>query len=352
LTELDKQELLKLEDGGDARLRGFAPAEMVTCKSCLRANPPTRSNCMYCDERLPAREKSDIVRAEAHAMPAEMAGGFYVVLSAPTNELPDESRLEQIASRSGIKPADLQAALAAGKRLPLFKVDTAEQAHQFVVDFRALGVQTTSLKDDDYNSRSAHKKICALEFSSAGVTGLVKISRERLFENWSDLILMVVGRLQTNNVEDVTQRKHGEQKPLDRRELIDDESLVDVYSRSNQEGWRILAGGFDFSCLGERKGITAFENFHALIELFRERAEDMEVENSYLKVRSLLTQVWPLRVETRTGGWRRSGGGKYELSTLTTTDNEAQFTSYSRLMQFLKTREFQNQKPDRQGGLA
>ena len=341
-----------MKDDGDARLRGFAPAEMVTCKSCLRANPPTRSNCMYCGERLPASEKSDIVRAEAHAMPAETTGGFHVVLSAPTNELPDELRLAQIAARSGLTPADLQAALAAGKRLPLFKVDTAEQAHQFVVDFRALGIQTISLKDDDYNSRSAHKKISALEFSSAGVTGLVKISRERLFENWSDLILLVVGRLQTNNVEDVTRRKQGKQKQVDRRELIDDESVIDVYSRSNQEGWRILAGSFDFSCLDERKGITAFENFRALIEMFRERAENMEVENSYLKVRSLLAQVWPLRVETRTGGWRRSGGGKLEVSTLTTTDNEAQLTSYSRLMQFLKMQELQNEKPDRQGGLA
>ena len=285
-------------------------------------------------------------------MPAEITGGFYVVLSAPTNELPDELRLEQIATRSGIKPADLQAALAVGKRLPLFEVDTAEQAHQFVVDFRALGIQTTSVKDDEYNSSSAHKKIRALEFSSAGVTGFVGVSGECLFENWSDLILMVVGRLQTNNVEDVTRRKHGEQKPVDRRELIDDESVIDVYSRSNREGWRILAGSFDFSCLTERKRITAFENFRALIELFRERAENMEVENSYLKVRSLLTQVWPLRAETRTGGWRRSGGGKYELSTLTTTDNEAQFTSYSRLVQFLKMQKLQHQKPDRHGGLA
>ena len=307
---------------------------------------------MYCGEHLPASEKSNIVQAEAQATPSETTGSSYIVLSAPASKLKDELGLNQIADRSGLKLADLQAALDTGKRLPLFKVDTAEQAHQFVIDFHALGIQTISVKEDDCNSSSALKKIRALEFSSAGVTGFVGASGERFFENWCDLILMVVGRLQTNNVEDVTRRKHGEQKPFDHRELIDDESVLDVYSRSNQDGWRILARSFDFSCLAERKGITAFENFRVLIETFGERAENMEVENSYLKVRSLLTQVWPLRVETRTGGWRRSGGGKFDLSTLTTTDNEAQFTNYSRLLQFLKMRELQNPKPVRQGGLA
>ena len=301
---------------------------------------------MYCGARLSASEQSGVVRAETHARPAEIAGGFYIVVSGPTNELADELRLAEIATRSGLKPADLQTALATGKRLPLFKVDTAERADQFVVDFQALGIQTIALKDE-FNSSSGVKKIRSLEFSNTGVTAFVGISGESLFENWSDLILMVVGRLQTNNVEDITRRKHGEQKPVDRRELTNDESVIDVYSRSNRNGWRILAESFDFSCLAERKGITTFENFRALIEVFRERAENIEVEDSYLKVRSVLGQVWPLQVETRTGGWRRSGGGKFDLSKLTTTNNETQFTNYSHLLRCLKMRELGRQQPDR-----
>src|SRR5262249_27541276 len=318
---------------------------MVACESCLRANPPTRSTCMYCGERLSASEQRDAVRRERHARPAEIAGGFYLVVPGPTNELADELRMEQIAARSGLKPADLQTALAAGKRLPLFKVDTAEQADQFVVDFRALGIQTIALKDE-FNSSSAVKKIRSLEFSNAGVTAF-GISGESLFENWSDLILMVVGRLQTNNVEDVTRRKHGEQKPVDRRELTNDESVIDVYSGSNRNGWRIIAESFDYSCLAESKGITAFDNLRAVREVFRERAEKIEVDDSYIKVRSVLGQVWPLQVETRTGGWRRSGGGKFDLSKLTTTNNEAQFTNYSHLLRCLKMRELTRQQPDR-----
>lgn len=340
MTELDKSELLNLDTGAEARPRSFTPAEMVTCESCLRANPPTRPTCLYCGERLrPGEAVETPPAAEVEVVPASASPGCYVVLSVRTNGPLDESRLQQIATRSDLKLPDLQNALRAGGALPLLQTNTSKQPDELVDEFRALGIPTSLVRNEDLKAGSTNKKIRALEFSDDGLTGFVGVSAERVFEKWDDLTLLVTGRLQMNNVEDIIRPKRGGQKPVDRRELTNDESIFDLYGRSAADGWRISADSFDFSCLGERKGITAFANFRALINLLRERAENLEVSESYLAVRSLLVKVWPLEASTRTGGWRRSGAGQFDLSTLTSTDNEGQFTNYSRLLQCLKMRE-------------
>lgn len=348
MTELDKAELLKLETGVDPKPRSFAPAEMVTCESCLRANPPTRPTCLYCGERLQTDEPVEAPQTESDATPvaAPTPTGFCVVLPAGAHEPIDESVLPQIAMRSGSKLTDLQSAWRAGRALPLIQANTSKQAEDLIDELLALGIQATLVRTEELNASSINKKVRALEFCDDGLIGLAGASGERLFEKWSDLRLIVTGRLQMNNVEDVVRRKRGGEKPVDRRELTNDESIFDLYSQRAADGWRIRADSFDFSCLGERKGITAFENFRGLINLLRERAENLHVDDSYLAVRPLLAKVWPLGASTRTGGWRRSGAGKFDISTLTSTDNENQFTNYSRLLQCLKMREL-GQKTDR-----
>jgi hypothetical protein len=247
--------------------------------------------------------------------------------------------LQQAANRSDLTLPDLQSALRAGGSLPLIRASTSKHADEIIDQFRALGITTSLIRNEDLKPASANKKIRALEFSDAGVTGWVGTPAERLFAKWEDLTLLVTGRLQMNNVENVVRRKRGGQKPVDRRELTNDEAIFDLYSRSAGDGWRVMADNFDFSCLGERKSITAFENFRALINFFREQAENLEVNESYVAVRSVLAKVWPLEANRVTGGWRRSGAGKFEISTVTSTGNENQFTNYSRLLHCLKMRE-------------
>jgi len=87
--------------------------------------------------------------------------------------------------------------------------------------------------------------------------------------------------------------------------------------------------------------MTAFENFSALLNLLRMRAPNVEVDASYVNLRPVLANVWPLEAQTRKGEWRRSGAGKYDVATVTTTDNESQFNSYSRLRHRLKLRKLE-----------
>jgi hypothetical protein len=70
----------------------------------------------------------------------------------------------------------------------------------------------------------------------------------------------------------------------------------------------------------------------------RERATKAQFDDSYAQARAALEIVWPLEPQTKIGEWRRSGAGKFDTATVTTTDNEDQFTRYSRLRHYLRTR--------------
>ena len=84
--------------------------------------------------------------------------------------------------------------------------------------------------------------------------------------------------------------------------------------------------------------MTAFENFTGLLNLLRARAPNAEFDDSYVRLRPVLENVCPLEPQTRKGEWRRSGAGKVDVATVTTTDNEAQFNCYSRLCHRIKLR--------------
>jgi hypothetical protein len=345
LADPDKSTSLAAQDSGDVQPWRFSHEQMVTCESCLRANPPTRPTCLYCGATLPASSTLQTDEIEDTRKPVGASNGCYIVLTKGSDRHITESSLERVAGRLQLKLTDLQNALSAGGPLPLLQM-AIEQAPKLIDELRALGLETVSISEDDLSSSQHPEKIRALEFSDRGLDGLTMRSGERLSATWNDLILIATGRLHSSNVEDVVRRKRGGHKPLDRRELSADESIFDLYDRSGEVGWRIIAGNFDFSCLGERKGITAFENFRVLINLLRERARNLEVDESYPGVRPLLANVWPLVTNTRQGGWRRSGAGKYDMSTVTTTDNETQFNNYSRLLRCLKLRGLEHQRSD------
>jgi len=149
---------------------------------------------------------------------------------------------------------------------------------------------------------------------------------------WSSLLLAVVGRLVVKRVELREQNTaRAENRILDANEFFTDESTVEFYVRGLVAPYRISANSFDFSCLGERKSYVAGENLRALIDLFRERAPQLECDDSYHSVRKALEAVWPSQRQHESGGWRRDRPGKYSIGSATELSNESQFSRYARL---------------------
>jgi hypothetical protein len=154
---------------------------------------------------------------------------------------------------------------------------------------------------------------------------------------WSEIVLLVTGRLFMREIE-VEERKgrRAEQEIVDAREMSADEAVLDIYTAQGNVAWRIRAGGFDFSCLGSQKKFVAAQNFSTLIEILRARATEALYDDSYNRVRHALAAAWPLEQQTEARGWNRKRPGLVSTESVTKSDNELQFTRYSRLRRYLQ----------------
>jgi hypothetical protein len=324
----------------DAKPQSFALAEMVTCEACLRANPPTRSNCFYCAAILPVIRNETQSTRECVGEPspdANINSGFCMVLELKQSRTLDELTLAQIAELLQLATTEVQSAIGFGRPVPLLRAATLEQATMLVERLERLGIGADVFRMDTLNLDVPTKKIRALEFSESGLAARL-MSGGRIALPWDDLILMVTGRLVINRKESEARRRRGGSQPLDSRELFSDEPVIDLYTSSDEIGCRISSSSFDFSCLGTAKAMTGFENFTTLGRLLNSRAPNMELDDSYRSLRAVLTNIWPLEPQTGKVEWRRSGVGKTNVATVTTIDNEIQFNRYSRLRQQVKLR--------------
>ena len=330
----------------DARPQSFAPAEMITCDECLRANPPTRKNCLYCGAILTAGRNPTNTQSPAEPV-AESPGstslnsGFYVVLVPGQSQALTESSLTETAAVLDLKTAEVQIAVGSRRPVPLARTNTIDQATTIADKLVPLGVAVDIFREDTLNLDLPITRIRALEFTDTGLAATLP-KGEAISREWDDLVLIVTGRLMVKRIEIEERQRRGSPKPIDSRELFSDEPVMDLYTRSDQVGFRILSSSFDFSCLGTEKSVTAFENFAKLVSLLARRAPKVEVDDTYRSLRPVLGNIWPLEPQTSKGELRRSGAGKVDVSTITTIDNEIQFNSYSRLRQYVKLLELEN----------
>ena len=326
----------------EAKLPRFASAEMITCDACLRANPTSRAACLYCGADLPVSRKPEEpqpageVDGSTVGPAASVSDGYYIVLAPNQTSVPSASSLSEVASLLHLKVSEVQSALDLGRTIPVARVETPEHAAQLTEKLQALGVEADAFRNDGLDLDVPPRKIRALELSDDGFVGVLVSDGGKVSASWDDLVLIIAGRLLVNRVEVEERRRRGRMQPLGTRELFSDESVLDLYTKSSDSGSRISSSSFDFSCLGSEKAMTAFENFSALLNQLRVRAPNVEMDDSYLGLRPVLANVWPLEPQTRKGEWRRSGAGKYDIATVTTTDNEAQFNRFSRLCFRLK----------------
>ena len=220
----------------------------------------------------------------------------------------------------------------------------SNQSGTMLVDkLSALGINVVLVKENTLNLDLPLKRIRSLEFSESGLVAQVVKGRDSS-GLWVDLILIVQGRLITGRTEVVEKLRRKRAKPLDQRELFADETVIDLYLQSDEVGWRLSAGTFDFSCLGPEKEVTAFENFRRLIDMLQRHAPSATMDDAYHRLRPVLASVWPSGSETRKGNRRHSGIGTVEVSTVTVVNNEAQFNGYSRLRQRLKLIELEGRQ--------
>ena len=310
--------------------RSFTASELVPCPACSRANPPTRASCLYCGAVLGISVEA-LPSTVTGTAPEQGAEGVVHVVAVPARSEGREVSAETVQVLN-LAPADLNS-LWSARVAPLYATTATEQAEVISDKLRSVGVEPVTISDAQLNLAEPPKQIAALAISNEALTASVRRAGERVSVPWNDVVLIVLGRLYFTKTE-VEQKRDKSKQVLDERHLTTDEAVLDIYSRADETGWRIRAGSFDFSCLGAEKKPVAFENFRALADVLRRNAPHAVGDDSYVRIRVDLNKIWPL--EERAGASERRRTLTRDINAIATiSDNELQFTRYSRLLRFL-----------------
>jgi hypothetical protein len=332
--------------GSDAA-RPFAPEQMVACEECLRANAPTRMACLYCGAALPRTKQSAALWRPKLKKLEEWEQGFNVVTLPRAAGALTSDAAEEAATLLRLDVGGLKEIVLAGRAMPLVRAASADEAWLIVEKLRELGLSTEVFPDEILARRPV--RVRAFEFEEDALVCRAGPEAAPRRMAWSEVVLLVTGRIVSRRVE-VAERKRalgGRNETVDSRELASDESVLDLYTSSVDEheahgtggtGFRIMSAGFDYSCLGEGKGLLVAENFKALAAALRERAPSAAHDEEYARLRPLLSDVWPSVERTESLGLRRERVGRFNTEAVTTVSNETQFTRYARLRHLLVMR--------------
>jgi len=318
--------------------QGFAPDQMIRCDECLRANPPTRVACMYCSAPLPVTEDSARLRKPVLRPPDKYQTAYSSIL-LPANFDVSEEQIAEAADLLKISVENLKRMVAEHVALPVACTASREEAQLVLDRLRDIGLQTITLSDDYLGaSELLVKRIKSMNIDDQAVTLQQAGTRDHIELRWRDVVLIVTGRLFVRRVE-IQERKtrRAENEIVQSSEFSSDEAVIDFYTSTHSQTWRISANGFDFSCLGSKKALIANENISRLQDVLATNAPHATVDESYKRLRHILDLVWSSQQETQSSGWRRERPGRLSVGLATISSNESQFTRYSRMRRYFQT---------------
>lgn len=309
----------------------FKTEEMIVCRRCERQNPPTRLRCLYCNAELELdAARSGRIKPVLRKLEA-WEKGYNLICLASEKQLSERQQTE-IAGQTRLEKEIVRKIAESNAPLPLARAESFKEAEVIKRNLSESGVETLILSDEELGAEKPPKRLRGLDFGESTMR-LKLFNAEEIIEVLKeDLVLIVAGAVFERKVEATEQRsRKGENKLLNSTETASDEILIDFYRRDDSVGFRIEQTGFDFTCLGADKTILAAENLKKLTERLREFAANARLVNDYLKVRGVLAHVWEVEERKDSKGLVRENFGKFNLGNVTTVNNLAQFTKYSRL---------------------
>ena len=314
----------------------FSAEQMIRCEECLRANPPTRVNCLYCVAPLPLTEVSARLIKPVLRPPEKHQLGYNNIL-LPHDQA--EAVIVEAAALLKLSVENVRKVILQGTPLPVARTASHEESKLVTERLRDLGLQCLTVSDAELGSSDAVRRVRSMMFGDESLTIQQAGAAEQTNVSWSDIVLIVTGRLFETRLE-IKERmtRKPENEILDTSEFFQDEFAIDFYTTAHSTTWRVGANGFDFSCLGREKALVVNENMGKLHALLIEKASNAQVDDSYARVRNLLELAWTTQAETQSSGWRRERPGKLSVGVSTIKSNETQFTRYSRLLYYLTNR--------------
>lgn len=307
----------------------FKRDEMIACDVCGRTNPPNRFNCIYCANELEISSSETAAVKFANRKLETWERGHNVILVKQTSA---EGNIRSAADFLGIEPAAISEMLETTTPLPVARVETETEAVVIRNSLEQNGFACSIVSDVELNIEKPNVRLSGMNFTNTSLTLVNFNTDERIEIAWSDLELIVEGILTKGRVDVVEKkRRRGKTKLIDETATSSDEQILDLYTRDDGNGYRVHQAGFDFSCLGDDKGLLASENIRSLIAELKRRAPNAKYINSYSQIRWLLDDVWEIESRKDYQGLQRTGFGKVEFGSVASTSNLTQFNKFSRL---------------------
>lgn len=309
---------------------GFDQKELIACGGCGRMNPPNRLKCVYCGVRLeiPNAKLGSIKLSFRKLEIWEHGVNVIFVQKSVGSPL----NLAEIASILEMETGSVAAIIDAGVPLPLARVETGKDSIVLQNRLNELGLECLLISDDDLAPEKPPVRLGNIELYEGSIS-FKEFNTGKVSEIESDDLVLIVPGIIVSGRRDALEKKGRGRKAklMDEIETASDESVLDLYTRRNHLGFRVHLTGFDFSCLGEDKGLIAAENLRRLIVALKNHSPNARLDSSYTSVRNLLGMVWEIESRKDPQGLQRSGFGKVEFGSVASTSNLNQFTKFSRL---------------------
>lgn len=302
----------------------FKQSELIECKGCSRRNGPERATCVYCGKDLenPNATKLNLRKLES------WEPGFSVV----ARQMPSEqAALNTIATLLGLEKERVAEVATAAGPMPLTRVETATQADALCTKLNQLGGNFKVIEDAELAVDRPPVRLKRIDIDEDEIV-LIDLNSDNVYcIEPKDILLIVTGRLITSRTDLLEKRRRsGKSDLLDEISTSSDESVADIYTSGDAQGFRVRPSGFDFSCLGDERKLVAAGNFRSLIGRLTTIAGNAKVVD-YAPIRRFLDDVWEPDSRKDTQGMKSAGLGKKGFGSVVTTSNYSQFTKFSRM---------------------
>ncbi len=313
----------------------FKADEMLLCKKCGRKSPPNRAKCLYCGENFDLREiQADFIKPNMRKLESWESG--FNLIYIPNRQEFDEIKIREISSLLSLEKDFIQKLVEIKESLPIARIESKMEAEIIREKLSVKDFETSIISDEILDLKTPQKRLRKIEFEDEKIKLILFNTAEIVEIPSEDLSLIISGSVYQKKTETVEKRvKSRETKTLSIDETAKDEKIIDIYTKHDKIGYRILTSGFDFSCLENQMSFLAFENIGKVFEKLKEFAPDAKTSENYNRIRHLLGEVWEIEEVNDSRGVLKKGIGNINLNKTAISTNLAQFTKYSRLQRHL-----------------
>lgn len=307
----------------------FAPESMLKCRGCGRMNPPNRLACFYCSHALEVRSAELGVTGLKIRKPEEWEPAFNVILVGGIGS--DPGLIAALARITDTDAGTVGKIAGCNRPMPVVRVASENDSTLVCEALEKIGVRSFVVSDSTLMPDVPPVRLRSVEFKDDSILAVEFNTGKSRTITREDLAIIVSATISSTAVDQLEKKRRGNSKLLESYETSSDSPLIDIYTRDDPSGSRVMLSGFDFSCLGNEKGILATENIRRLERKLQNFAPNARLVSEYSEVRSALSEVWPVDTRKDSNGLQRSGFGKFEFGNTLSSSNLRQINRFSRL---------------------